>query len=111
MLHEHSLEDVGGGETIQLSVVDCAHEGGLSRTVGTAQSVALTTGKTEAGIVEQDHTTIGKRELAVAQLLTLRGINLSHLETTFGVDFNEVGVERAVDLCGLGGSNEGLEDG
>lgn len=62
---------VGGRETLDLAVGDGAHEGRLSGTVLTAQTVAVATLETESGGVEKDLGTVGKRELAVAQILAL----------------------------------------
>ncbi|TKW55191.1 hypothetical protein CTA1_1265 [Colletotrichum tanaceti] len=59
------------GETLDLLVVDGAHEGGLAGTVGAAKTVALATLETEVGLVEQDLGTVGEGEGAVAEILTL----------------------------------------
>jgi hypothetical protein len=111
VLNEDSLEDISGGETIELTVADSSHEGRLTSTIGSAQTVTLSTGKTELSVVEQNHTTISKGELAVAKLFSFLGVNLSDLNSTLGVLLNKEGVEGAVDLSSLGGGNEGLEDG
>lgn len=76
VLDEDSLDLVLLGETLDLLVVDGAHEGGLSGTVGTAKTVAATTLQTQVSLVEQDLGTIGKGEGTVAKVLTLIIIDL-----------------------------------
>ena len=50
---------------------DRTHERRLSGTVATAKTVAVTTLEAKGRSVEQDLGTVGERELAVAQILTL----------------------------------------
>ena len=64
------------GETLDLLVVDGAHEGGLAGTVGSEETVALATLEAEMGLVEQDLGTVGQVECAVAEILTLLLIRL-----------------------------------
>uniref|UniRef100_A0A098DMI5 Uncharacterized protein n=1 Tax=Gibberella zeae (strain ATCC MYA-4620 / CBS 123657 / FGSC 9075 / NRRL 31084 / PH-1) TaxID=229533 RepID=A0A098DMI5_GIBZE len=71
VLDEDSLDLVLLGETLDLLVVDGAHEGGLSGTVGTTKTVTLTTLETEVSLVEKNLGTVGKRECTVAKILTL----------------------------------------
>jgi hypothetical protein len=59
------------GKPIDLAVGDGAHEGRLSGTVLTAETVAVATLETEGSGVEQDLGTISERELAVAKILAL----------------------------------------
>ena len=71
VLNEDSLDLVFLGETLELLVVDSAHESGLTGTVGTEETVTLTTLETQVSLVQQDLGTIGQGEGAVAQILTL----------------------------------------
>lgn len=64
------------GETLDLLVVDSAHESGLSGTVGSEETVTLTTLETEMGLVEQNLSTVGQVECAVAEVLALLLIGL-----------------------------------
>jgi len=59
------------GETLKLLVVDSTHESGLTGTVGTEQTVTLTTLETQVSLVQQNLGTIGQGEGAVAQINTL----------------------------------------
>ncbi|GKT59608.1 hypothetical protein ColTof3_06947 [Colletotrichum tofieldiae] len=105
------------GETLNLLVVDGAHESGLAGTVGTAKTVALATLETEVSLVEQDLGTVGKREGAVAKVLALLiiGVGLGLLGGTGGGTLAEVvdnllGIlvtndDRDVGLEGLGPDN------
>lgn len=77
VLNEDSLDLRLLGETLDLLVVDGAHEGGLAGTVGTAKTVALATLETKVGLVEKNLGTVGKGEGAVAKILTLLLISLS----------------------------------
>ena len=72
VLDEASAELVLGGETLELALGDSPHQCGLSSTVAAAETVTMTTVKAHLGVVEQHHTTVGKRELGVDDLgLTL----------------------------------------
>ena len=55
-------------EALDLTVGDGAHEGRLSSTVLTAETIAMATLETENGGVEQDLGTISQGELAVAKV-------------------------------------------
>lgn len=79
VLDEDSLDFALLGETLDLLVVDGTHESRLAGTVGAAQTVALTTLETEVSLVEQNLGTVGKREGAVAKVLTLLLVSLSLL--------------------------------
>jgi hypothetical protein len=57
------------GEALDLAVGDGTHEGGLSSTVLSTQTIAVATLEAEGRSVEQDLGTISERELAVAQIL------------------------------------------
>mmetsp|Transcript_33591 Transcript_33591/g.74379 ORF Transcript_33591/g.74379 Transcript_33591/m.74379 type:complete len:529 (-) Transcript_33591:733-2319(-) len=70
VLNVHSLELSWGREALNLAVGNGAHEGGLSGTVGAAQTVASTLLQAQAGHVQQNLGTVGQGELAVAQVLT-----------------------------------------
>ncbi|CEI62809.1 unnamed protein product [Fusarium venenatum] len=96
VLDEDSLDLVLLGETLDLLVVDSAHEGGLSGTVGTAKTVALTTLETEMSLVKKNLGTVGKREGTVAEILTLLFISLT---LSLG------------DSAGKSGLADGLDDG
>lgn len=71
VLNVDSLDLILLGETLKLLVVDSTHESGLTSTVGTEETVTLTTLQAEMGLVQQDLGTIGQGERAVAQILTL----------------------------------------
>ena len=66
------------GEALDLLVVDGAHEGGLSGTVGAEETVTLAALQAESGLVEQDLGTVGQVEGAVAEILTLLLIGLDN---------------------------------
>ena len=70
VLNEDGLDLILLGETLELLVVDSTHEGGLTGTVGTEETVTLTTLETQVSLVQQDLGTIGQGEGAVAQILT-----------------------------------------
>ncbi|QBZ65042.1 hypothetical protein PoMZ_06746 [Pyricularia oryzae] len=76
VLDEDGLDLALLGEALDLLVVDGAHEGGLSGTVGAAKTVTLATLETEMGLVEKNLGTVGERERAVAQVLTLLVVSL-----------------------------------
>ncbi|PTD06759.1 hypothetical protein FCULG_00006734 [Fusarium culmorum] len=98
VLDEDSLDLVLLGETLDLLVVDGAHEGGLSGTVGTAKTVTLTTLETEVSLVEKNLGTVGKREGTVAKILTLL---LVLLGLSLGDSTGESGLADVLD-DGLG---------
>lgn len=77
VLDVHGLDFVLLGKTLDLLVVDGAHESGLSGTVGTKKTVTLTTLQTKVSLVEQDLGTIGQVECAVAEILALLLIRLN----------------------------------
>lgn len=77
MLNVHGLDLVLLGETLDLLVVDGAHKGGLSRTVGAEKTVTLATLQTKMSLVEQDLGTVGQVECAVAEVLALLLIGLN----------------------------------
>ncbi len=56
---------------INLPIGDSTHKGGLSGTVLTAKTVAVTTLKTKSSSVKQDLGTVSQRELAVAKIFAL----------------------------------------
>lgn len=58
------------GETLELLVVDSTHEGGLSGTVGTEETVTLTTLEAQVSLVQQNLGTVGQGESAVAKVDT-----------------------------------------
>mmetsp|Transcript_33469 Transcript_33469/g.52078 ORF Transcript_33469/g.52078 Transcript_33469/m.52078 type:complete len:211 (-) Transcript_33469:980-1612(-) len=70
-LDEHSLELVRRREVLNLSIGDGPHKSGLSTSVVSDNTVALSTLQVKAGVVQKDLSTISKRELAVAQVLTI----------------------------------------
>lgn len=76
VLNEHSLDLGLLWETLDLLVVDGAHEGGLSGTVRTAKTVTLTTLQAEMGLVKKNLGTISQVECAVAEVLALLIISL-----------------------------------
>ncbi|TLS26533.1 hypothetical protein PpBr36_04202 [Pyricularia pennisetigena] len=76
VLDEDGLDLALLGEALDLLIVDGAHESGLSGTVGTAKTVALATLETKVGLVEKNLGTVGERECAVAQVLSLLVVSL-----------------------------------
>jgi len=79
VLNVDSLDLVLLGETLDLLVVDGAHESSLAGSVRTEETVTLTTLETEMRLVEQNLSTVGQVERAVAQILTLLLIGLGDL--------------------------------
>jgi hypothetical protein len=71
VLDEHSLDLVLSWETLDLLVVDGAHEGGLARTVGAEKTVTLAALEAQVRLVEQDLCTVCQVEGAVAEILAL----------------------------------------
>lgn len=99
VLNEDSL-DLVFLETLELLVVDSAHESGLTGTVGTEETVTLTTLETQVSLVQQDLGTIGQGEGAVAQILTLlliggNIIGLSGFREAFLRRFSAMGLASA----------------
>lgn len=96
VLDVHSLDLVLLGETLDLLVVDGAHEGGLSGTVGTEETITLTTLQAKVSLVEQDLSTVSQVECAVAEILALLLIGLNGIrssgagESTLAKVLNEV---------------------
>jgi hypothetical protein len=76
VLDVDSLDLVLLGETLNLLVVDGAHQSGLAGTVGAEQTVTLATLQAEMCLVEQDLGTVGQVECAVAQILALLLVRL-----------------------------------
>jgi len=76
VLNEHSLDLGLLWETLNLLVVDSAHEGGLSGTVRTAKTVTLSTLQAEMSLVKKNLGTISQVECAVAEVLALLVISL-----------------------------------
>eukprot|EP00128_Syssomonas_multiformis_P003089 Colp12_sorted_trinity150504_noHs@15450 len=111
VLDEDGTELIRRGEALDLAVVDGAHEGGLTHTVGTAETVTLTTLEVEAGVVEQNHTTISEGELAVAEILTLLILSLGHLSLVGVVELNALGKEAAHEVIDLEVGDNGVEEG
>ena len=84
VLDVHGLDLVLLGETLDLLVVDGTHEGGLTGTVGSEKTVTLTTLETEVSLVEQDLSTVGQVECAVAEILALLLIGLDSVLSSGG---------------------------
>ena len=70
VLDVKSADLIGRWEALNLAVGDGSHEGRLSSSVLSAQTITVATLEAEGRGVEQNLGTIGKRELAVAQILT-----------------------------------------
>ena len=105
VLDEHGANLRLLGETLNLLVVDSAHEGGLAGTVGTAKTVTLATLEAEMGLVEQDLCTVGQVEGAVAEILTLLVIGIV-------LDLSGTGKGTLAELIGgLLGSTFGEDSG
>ncbi|KAF1733277.1 hypothetical protein CRV24_007176 [Beauveria bassiana] len=111
VLDEDGLDFALLGETLNLLVVDGTHEGRLARTIGTAKTVALTTLETEVSLVEQNLGTVGKREGAVAEILTLVIIWLTlGLGSGSGRGLLADGVDNGLGIVNAGDDgNVGLE--
>ena len=71
VLNEDSLDFTLLGETLNLFVVDGAHQSGLARTVGTTETIATTTLQTQVSLVQEDLGTISEGERAVAEVLAI----------------------------------------
>lgn len=85
VLDEHGLDLALLRETLNLLVVDGTHEGGLSGTVGTAETVTTATLEADAGVVEQDLGTVGEGELTLAQVGVLVVLVLGAVTTGSGL--------------------------
>jgi hypothetical protein len=72
------------GETLDLLVVDGAHKGGLAGTVGSQETVTLTALETEVSLVQQNLSTVGQVECAVAEVLALLLIGLGNVLSSRG---------------------------
>jgi len=68
VLNETGANLVLGRETLELAVGNGTHQGGLSSTVSTTETVTVTLEQTEVGVREQEHTTVTKREGSVDNL-------------------------------------------
>ena len=66
-----SSDLVGGRETFDLTVVDSPHEGRLSRSVTSTESVSVSTLQSEGSGVEENLGTVGEREGTVTEILSL----------------------------------------
>ena len=71
MLDEDGLDLVLAGKALDLLVVDGAHEGGLARAVGAAETVALSALEPKMGLIQQDLGAVGQIEGTVAEILAL----------------------------------------
>ncbi|TLD24339.1 hypothetical protein PspLS_06344 [Pyricularia sp. CBS 133598] len=104
VLDEDGLDLALLGEALDLLVVDGTHEGGLSGTVGAAKTVTLATLETKVGLVEKNLGTVGERECAVAQILTLLVVSLGLLSV--GKTRGSLLAERFDDALSLGIAND-----
>jgi len=102
VLDVESANLVGGREALDLTIGDSPHEGRLSGTVLTAETVTVTTLETESSGVEQDLSTVSQRELAVAKILALLLI--------LG-NFTIIGILRSRANDPLAGSSDGIGGG
>ena len=71
VLNVESSNDRRVGETLDLVVDNGVHQGGLSGTVSSTESVSVTTLQSQGGHVQQDLGTVGQGKGTVAQILTL----------------------------------------
>lgn len=71
VLNEDSLDLTLLGETLDLLVVDGAHQRRLARSVGTAKTITTTALEAEVSLVKKNLGTVGKRECAVAKILSI----------------------------------------
>lgn len=95
------------GETLDLLVVDGAHEGGLSGTVGAKETVTLTTLEAEMSLVQENLGTVGQVEGAVAEILTLLLIGLDGISSS-GARRGTL-AESLGDALGILGGEDGDE--
>lgn len=85
VLNEHCLDLALLRESLDLLVVDGTHEGGLSGTVGTTQTVTTAALEADAGVVEQDLGTVGEGELTLAKVGVLIVLVLRTVATRSGL--------------------------
>ncbi len=81
MLHHHTAQNILGREVLDLTVPQLAHQGRLSGTVGTKDSVATTTNETQLRSVrakEGHRMRVRKACRIEARLQTRRGSELQH---------------------------------
>ena len=71
VLDVESSDLVGRRETFDLTVVDGSHEGRLSRSVSSTESVSVSTLETKGSGVEENLGTVGEREGTVTEIFTL----------------------------------------
>ena len=74
VLHEASADLILGREAFQLLVGDTAHQGRLSGTVATTETVSVALEETQVGVGQQEHTSVSKREVGVDNLNVIRVI-------------------------------------
>jgi hypothetical protein len=60
-----------GGETLDLTVGNGSHQGGLTSTVRTTETVSSASLESQLGSVQQNLSTVSQRELTVTQILAL----------------------------------------
>lgn len=122
VLDHDGLDLVGSGEALDLAVSDGLEERRLSLSVSGADTVSVTSVELELSVVEQEETSVGERELDVAEELSLGtvvnlvggksvlvvlnkrgergGGDVLDLGLTLGQDPSNVGAERS-SLPGL----------
>jgi hypothetical protein len=95
--HERS-ELILRRESLDLLIPDGFHQGGFTLSVPSTDTITFSTTKSERGMVEQEETTVGERELNITQHFTLT-IVLLDLGSVLGpVDIHK----HASDLLGDG---------
>lgn len=107
VLDEDGLDLGLGWETLDLFTVDSTHESRLAGTVGTAETITLTTLETKVGLVEKDLGTVGKVEGTVAEIFTFLIIGLTFL--SLGDTRSRALAEGVDNGLGVGLTDEGSE--
>jgi len=105
VLDEDGLDFALLGEALDLLVVNGTHECGLAGTVGTQETVALTTLETEVSLVKKDLGTVSQVEGAVAEILALLLIREDLL--LVGSAGRRLLTEGLSDRLGLGLADDG----
>jgi hypothetical protein len=110
VLNEACLDLILGRETFELAAGDTAHERGLSSTVATAETVAVTLQQSQVGVREEQHTTVAQGEDSIDNL-NLAVVFLDRLAELAVVLFDVIAVHSLGDLVSLSGVHQRLQVG
>ena len=112
-LNKDGPDGAGVGESLDLVVGDGPHEGGLSGVVSSKETVVLSPLKLHFGVVEEDLGTVGKGEVAVAELLGIIVVVVLLGDDEHGLGDLADLLDGDVDLglVGEGGEDDGDELG